>query len=350
MRTLAPVVALLAALAPAAACRPDFSTVEEACDGKVMGTNKIENQVAIDVFARIGCYRRLAKMTRPYMQFQVQEAVENHNRYQQVNTTEELWNQDGMHSEAPGMPEFTGVDAYERLDAVEYAGVDQYTLSAYLYSYWDDLGAVERIDFWFHDPAPRQSFLQPSWVAGGYAEGPLANFPGQRMAYMNIFHQMPVVEAAGKPIFYPKDGQLEVPTGFEAVDDKSPVYGMGVIGYPITITVGSTRTEGAGNAHGISIHDVSLKGPDGLVELQVETPDTDPEMRYSAAIYPLTELAPNADYTFDVELSWHDNDHLSYTTVFTTGPASAPHSFSGLGSGRLVPQRTLVQVPVHQPE
>lgn len=333
------VLALLTTLC-STACRPDFSTLEEACDGKVKGANKIENQDAIDVFARIGCYRRLAKMTRPYMQFQVQEAVENHNAYQQIHTTEEGWNADGMHSETSGLPGYTGADAYTRLEAVDYQGIEQYNLSYWTYSFWDNADAVERVDFWFPDPQSRQAFLQPSWIAGGYAEGPIENFPGERIAYMNIFYQVPVVEASGRPIFYPKDGQLDVPTGFEAVEDDNPMFGQGLIGYPITLTVGSMRTDGGGNAHGIEIHSSKLTGPQGPVEMQVFTPDLDPWMLYTAAFYPLTEFTPNSDYTFEVELSWHDHDHLSYEIAFSTGPQSVPHGFDVLlGSGRGIPER-----------
>ena len=123
---------------------------------------------------------------------------------------------------------------------------------------------MDRIDFWFPEPAVRQSYLQPAWVGGGDKEGPPEVDPERRIAYVNLFYQVPVLEHQANPVIFPKDGQEDVPTSFEALWDATATFGMGQLGYPITVTVGS---QGDPN---IQVRSSTLSGPDGNVELFVE--------------------------------------------------------------------------------
>ena len=285
------------------------------------------------MFERINCYRRLAKINRAAMQPQVQEAVENHNKYQLVNATEgdlDPWN--GIFGEESGKPHYTGSNPYERLEEVGYPNTDRGTLTFWEWSYQDDEDAVGRIDFWFHEPHVRQSYLQPAWVAGGYAEGPTEINPDRRIAYVNIYHQVPVRDHAGTPVIYPKDGQEDVPTSFEAVWAATASFGMGKLGYPITVTVGSLEHRATDNPHAIKVKSSSLKGPNGNIELFTETPDSHGYLRYSTAFYPLEVLAPNTTYTFEATMDWDTQQDRNITTSFTTGPESEPHGFGAIGT------------------
>lgn len=334
MRKILPVLVLPGL----AGCMPNFATVDEACDGKVPGSSNVANVNAVDVFARINCYRRVAKLNRARMDKQVQEAVENHNAYQLENATPEdldPWN--GIFDEQPGLPGYTGNDPIERLEETGYPNATSSTLTYWEWSYKDDQDAVERIDFWFPEPHVRQSYLQLSWVAGGYDEGATEVDPETRIAYVNIFHQVPVRDHAGTPAFFPKDGQEDVPTSFEAVWQATASYGMGQLGYPITATVGATEHAGSANPHNLNVKSAKLTGPEGEVELMIETPDTHGYLRYSVALYPLTPLQPNSEYTYEVVLDWTFNDDRSFTNTFRTGPEFEPHGFGGL-SGRGIPQ------------
>ncbi len=326
-----------------AACRPDFATVDEACDDRVPGSKKVTNDEAIEVFRRMGCYRRLARMGRAKMNPLIQEAVTNHNLYQQKNYLPEDW-PTKLGEEESGKPGFTGEDAYARLEAVGYTGGERGALGLWEYVYWDDEDPVSRVDFWFHDPEARQAVLQPSWVAGGYAEGPLQNAGPEhppKMAYMALFYQIPVREHAGSPVIYPKDGQEEVPTGFEAVDPNQVMYGQGMLGYPITLTVGSIEHGGDPNPHGIKIRASKLTGPGGEVSMTAFDPVSDPQMRYSAAFYPDEELQPNSEYTFEVTLDWGTQENRTFTSTFRTGRQWAPHSYRDLA--REVPPRPQIR-------
>jgi len=87
-------------------CRPEFATVDEACHDHVPGQAN-ETDVAIDVFHRVNCYRRVARMARGSTDHRMSAAAEAHARYVEENgvpadfTTEE-----------PGQPNFSGATPF----------------------------------------------------------------------------------------------------------------------------------------------------------------------------------------------------------------------------------------------
>lgn len=322
-------------------CLPTFETVEEACDGKVPGAKNASDE-AVDALARVSCYRRLAKLTRARIEPRLQEASEAHNLYTRAQGTEEAlasWN--GFFTEEPGQPFFTGETVYDRAEAAGYPNATAGGLSVWQYEYLDGQEATDRIDFWFPDPDVRQSYLQLAWVGGAYAAGPSDHVSTTQMANMEIFYQIPVLDHAGVPVVYPVDGQRDVHLSYEPVDPNSFGYGLGELGYPITVTVGGTTHSGGDNPHQISVNQATLTGPEGDITLLTATPSEHPFLRYTVAFVPEVPLQANTEYTFFAELSWVDQPNRKVESIFTTGSDPSPHSFARIGANDLPRKPTI---------
>lgn len=324
------------------ACLPSFETVEEACDGKVPGSKNAPEQ-AIDAMARVSCYRRLTKLTRARIEPRLQEASEAHNLYTRAQATEEAlaaWT--FFFEEEAGQPHYTGVTVYDRAEAAGYPVANDGGLGVWQFEYLDDQSATDRIDFWFPDPDVRQSYLQPAWVGGAYAAGPSDHVPDSMLANMEIFYQIPTLDHAGTPVTYPVDGQREVHTSYEPIDPSSFGYGLGELGYPITVTVGSTTAGSGENPHELEVHRAVLTGPTGELLLLTAIPGEHPLLRYTVAFVPELPLEANTEYNFSAELSWTDQPNRNIDLTFTTGSEPSPHSFRQVQTAEL-PKKPIIR-------
>jgi hypothetical protein len=301
---------LLLLIANLLACK-NFTTLEEACHDKVPGEQHVNSNGEIDAMWRINCYRRLVGLPRGRINKRVQEATENHMSYLKKNQ-EELIDGASFFRENNGWPGFTGVDVQGRLDKVEYEWDGSPTGWGIWEHIWLDefTKSKDRIDFWAHDPYSRETFLQPSWVDGGYAQSPI--FGSGQIGYLVIFYDFPAPQRADRPILFPKDEMEQVPPTYLSYDSFDPLCGQ-ELGFPITITVGSDNATGgfgsSSNPYDLKLDFASLHGPDGAVKLDTRQPGDGKNpggfLLYTVAAIPLTPLKPNSWYTFEAAITWN---------------------------------------------
>lgn len=309
MRHLVPLVALVAA------CQPAFSSIDEACPEKVPGEGD-NTEVAVGVFRRVGCYRRFAGLGPARMDSRISDAARAHALYVQQN---------GPASnpllESPDEPAFTGVDPLERMIARGYELSGNFSAS---YGFWEGLFVYDEsfdpeaiADDWMWGQYGRQGVLQPDWVDAGYGST-------DSWAVVTILYDFPALEAIGRPVAWPRDGQTDVPPSWTYVYDDGAQPLFDPVGYPITFTVGSDDPDsslGAQNPYNLVLLDSSLEGPDGPVEFNTVTPDSSPyDFPYTVALVPDAPFEANTTYTATVRLRWNGRETTGeFATTFTTG-------------------------------
>lgn len=315
MRTL--LVCLLVALC---GCRPHFDTVEEACHDRVPGQGRATAQ-AIEVVKRANCYRRVARMARGSVDYRVSAAAASHAQYIQENG---IPLETSALREEPGEPGFTGELPPDRVAAQGYDLGDNYDDDI---GYWE--GVFERADSfnpgsiadgWMESPYSRQAVLQPSWKDAGYGVS-------TTWAVLTIIFDYPAPEHMFRPVVYPADGQIDVPSEVRwiAVND-GVVPPSARVGYPITVTVGSDDG-GSGleddNPYELLLLHAEISGPDGLIDHYELVPEGVPfDFPFSVAIIPRDPLEPNTTYTASFEIGWNAQLNKDVVTTFTTAPDS----------------------------
>lgn len=301
----------------------NFDSVDDACRDGVRG-ERHGSDAAADVVGRISCYRRFVGLDRGDIDKRITAAVESHADYlgtnQVLSTTGDWW------AESPGLPGFTGVGSFDRLEAAEYlvASVG----SAFV---WEVLlpaagGGTGVIDEVLIDPFARDALLAPAWEGGGYAEfgDPVL---GGDFAYMNIVLYYPSGSRATRPVVYPQDGQTDLPTSWNVDPTDAAFAGLPeVAGFPISFTMGSSRVVTGDNPLEVAVLNSTITGPSGEVPHVVLLPGLyTVGVNWSTAILaPLAPLEPNTDYTVEADLAWVDVPKKHEELVFTTGSVPAP--------------------------
>lgn len=324
----------------AVGCR--FDSVEDACPDHVPGQSH-GTDAAVDVIGRIGCYRRYVGLDRADIDGRITDAVVAHASYLAQNGT--IGQYGSWQAETPGLAGFTGADAFERLYASEYLVED--VGSAFV---WEVLLAIDDatdrgalVDEVIDDPFIRDVFLAPAWEGAGYAEGtdPVIG----TFAYMNIVLYFPSGARSGRPVVYPRDGQVDVPTSFALFDPGDPALAglPPVVGYPLTFTMGSsTLGSGSVNPLEVQVLESTILGPSGPVEHAVLLPTSYLSgVNWSTAILiPRAPLDPSTTYDVDARFSWIDRDNRHETLSFTTA-ATAPTTAvaRAAGSARVLAPR-----------
>jgi len=309
-----------------AGCYPFFETVDEACEDGVPGN--ADDVDAEELYQRVNCYRRVARMKPGQVNRRAQDAAEYHVLYLE-NVHGEEYTFDSLHplleDDTLGQP-FTGVTVWERL---EYQGYPITTASHWIWEFWDT-DAFEAFmpldqlvdEVWITNPYWRQAMLHPGWRAAGHATT-------QHWRYGLIIADLPSRAHASRPIVYPADGQTGLPLtwttyAFE-IGDGLPIAKE--VGLPITVHVGGeTYSGGHNNPYELVFDAGSLHGPDGELPFYPVEPDATPsdlDLPSTVIMVPMDPLEPDTTYTATFQISWNDNWRKDVETTFTTAPAGS---------------------------
>ena len=309
--SLLPVVWLVAG------CGAD--SIEDGCKNHIAGqAGSSPEELAI--FSRITCYRKYVGLDQARIVTNITEAAENHAYYLEQNQvlTNDPYNWPYEYAGGVG---FTGEDSFARLDASQY--FVETTATAFVWEVLilveDDFSYEQLIDDYMVDPFFRDAFLAPSWEGGGYGEGTDPTWG--RFGYMNIVLYFPSGSRTTRPVVYPQDGQVDVPTTWVRTFEDAAMDLPVETGMPISFTVGSARITSGINPLEVNVKSSSIRGPSGELEHQVLLPGYYAGgVNWSTAILvPVQPLEPNTTYDVEVELSWIDQNSRKEELSFTTG-------------------------------
>lgn len=313
-----------------------YATVDEACKDHVPG-EKHGSADAVEAFGRLNCYRRFLKIKVGAIDPDVSDAVEAHMSYLIRNdifvSGGDPWDED------PDLQGFTGVDLYDRLDAFGYPTTDGFTDGAWQVILYQDRETEDLIDETMHSPYIRDVYLQPSWTAVGWASG--QDSLQHRWVYANILYPLPTFARLNKPVVYPRDEQLDVPPSYTSeYGGEDPMAHYGDVGYPITITVGSTELSGGSNIYELHLLEATLEGPDGPVETLVIEPQLFSwgPLLTTVIIVPVEPLHPSSTYSLDAKVKWNYGERRVQTTFHTGTAADAARGVPRMFRRPLFPQ------------
>lgn len=296
------------------ACRPSFVTVDDACHPAVKGAEN-GTMLANDFQQRVDCHRRLAGLNRVKLEPAVSSAAEAHATYMAGLGLATPYEESGEGG-------FTGQTVFDRLDYAGFEDPGSNQLGVWeIYGYRGALAVDELVDqaliagLFLREPV----MVSSSWAAGyGDADGWLE--------YVLVF-DFPADSHLNRPVVYPVDGQLEVPTSFYAVEPEAPsgsewLQWGELRGYPITLTFGSTQASGAWNSatnvYDVQVTQLELEGPEGLVPVDWVSPgDGRSWLNFTVGVVPKEPLEPSATYSLHASGTRGD-DSWSVDSSFST--------------------------------
>lgn len=298
----------------------DRESVDSACANNIGGASNATHD-AIHYFSRVNCYRRYAGMGKVRIEKHIQEATVNHASYLTMNFDPSLpWDASELELEDPSKEGFTGVDGFQRIDRESYVNATSHGA----WTHTDRSIPADRspsgwaavVDEEMHHFIFRQKFLQPrSWGVGLAVDG--------MWRYSFEVYNFPADSHVNKPVVYPRNGQVDVPTtsynywGFDGYEIPE-----GDTGFHITATVGSIQggTWLDMNPYDLVASNVNLTDEQGAdLEFWLITPDsvTPGPFLYTVAVVPKAPLAPSTTYTMTAQIDWVDGTKMVETT-FTT--------------------------------
>jgi hypothetical protein len=300
-----------------AGCAPNFESLDEACLDVLPGERHL--QVPSVLLDRITCYRRFVGLAPGKITRGAQRAAASHASYLEINdivdedvSSEELFNED------PNLAGFTGITVWDRLE--DAGAID--TESTVGIGIWNVfLSDVTEVDPDEHlaDPYFRDVAFQPLWIGAGYAE--LDTVLGDTAGYMNMTYAFPPGRRIYNPVVYPKDGQTEVPLAWVPYGHASdPMSAQTIVGYPITITVGSDTVTGGTNPFELRVLSATLTGGrQGSIPLIEVLPGSYPwgQMQATVILAPVVPLFPDVEFTLEAEIEWNIHKR-KISTTFTT--------------------------------
>lgn len=312
-----------------ASCGP-YDGVDAACPEGLPGDRLVAEDDAA-MFLRFSCYRRYVGLPRLPFARGVQQAVQSHVTYLDENgildpdspnyflvgnprgDTTPLFVQD------PKLPFFTGASVSDRL--LRFQALDTNARA----DVWDIFfGSTDEGDYdaLIADPYFRDVVFQPLVAGVGFASFGV----GQEVfAYANVLYAFPSNARTDRPVVYPRDGQLDVPTSYVPyATSLDPIAVRDVVGYPITITVGSYEGNRTENPYDLLFVSSSLIGPEGEeVELVRAGPAQYPwgPLQATLIAVPTAPLLPDSTYEFEAEIRWNVRQRKRVRTVFSTAPA-----------------------------
>jgi hypothetical protein len=301
-----------------------FETVDEACRDHLAG-EKHGSAAAIETFSRVTCYRRFVGLDQARLNRRVSEATLGHAQYlarHGLLASDGWWN-----LQEPGLPGFTGVDAYDRLEDAGYLAENVGSMFIWEVLLLTD-GGLDRqglIDAYIANPFLRDVFLAPAWEAGGWAEA-VDTVNGLPFAYSDIVLYFPSGARSGRPVAYPADGQTGVPTSWQVTDRQSTWQLQSlppVAGFPISFTVGSDEVNlRSSNPLNLTVTSSTILGPDGPVDHVVVLPGSyvHGTLWATGILIPTEPLQPGTTYQVEANLSWISRSHKKVELSFETAP------------------------------
>ena len=291
---------LLPALALLSACSSEGKG-DEACSADVYGYDcpTAEARAALD---RANELRDLAGLGPFLLDPLLDQASQAHADWMAGNGTLD-------HYEVPGSDGYTGDWVWDRMEAAGYP--------LEMGHGWSEVvafgtGPAASVDNWVGSVYHRISFMSPEVEAAGF---------GINGSYAGMAFVTPYPDSGRAAVLFPGDGQTDVPTSFDSnAEIPDPVEGKGVVGYPISVSVGAA-TAGADstNPYSLSLVDAVVTGPDGELELVLLDPSVDEYMFNMVAAVPTSPLQANATYEVELTVNWSGSEE-TLTGSFTTAP------------------------------
>lgn len=253
---------------------------------------------------------------------EAQIAAEAHGTYLEQNEVLSDENALGsaLYVESGGGEAFNGQTAGDRLERTGAVGggADWET--------WERVLLVtDDPDELFRDPWSREALLQPAWIGAGVdlipypivlpdtvdtdtVDTDIDDAEVDRL-YINLVYGMPSYKAMVRPVVYPVDGQLDVPTSYTPSDTAdNPLAVAPEIGFPITITVGSDRVSSGSNPYGLALGAARMVDEDGLVlDLVTMNPQQlrSGDLRTSIVVAAREPLRPGVVYKLEANVTWN---------------------------------------------
>jgi hypothetical protein len=271
---------------------------------------------------RIQCHRRLVGLPAGKVTTEAQIAAEAHGTYLEMNEVLSDANALGsaLYIESAGGEAFNGQTAGDRLERTGAVG------QGAEWETWERvLLATDDPDELFRDPWSREALLQPAWIGAGVDVIPYpipdpildpADTPAEEddalevdRLYINLVYAMPSYKAMIRPLVYPTDGQLDVPTSYTpSGDPDNPLAVATEIGFPITISVGSDRLSGGSNPYQLALGASRMVDEDGLViDLVTMNPQSSRsgDLRTSVVLAAREPLRPGVVYDLEASVTWN---------------------------------------------
>lgn len=275
-------------------------SVDAACQDSDVGDPDASDAQQAGLY-RANCYRALMGLDAGLLEERLDVSAQAHADYMKSNNTL-------THQETAGKSGYTGEWVWDRAEAEGYPFTGGMSIGEVV-AYGSD--AAGSVDGWMNSVYHRLPFASPEWREAGF---------GQAGLYSAMTVVTPWPDSGGSAILYPVDGQLDVPARFDSDGEwPDPAPSAGMVGPPITVTVGSAdTTRSSQNPYDLQLLDASLEGPDGAVDLLSLVPDDDPYLVYGVALVPTSPLSPGAEYSVSVTVSWTGGEETlqgSFTTA-----------------------------------
>jgi hypothetical protein len=278
------------------------SDVTAACETKTYGYTA-PTASAQEALEQTNCYRNLMGLSRGKLNAQLDDAAQAHADYMYGLGTI-------THQESSSEDGFTGEWVDDRMEAAGYS-LEYGTMFSEVVAY--GYGPAQSIDGWVGTVYHRVPFTMPTWLEQGF---------GQTDLFSSMSFVTPIPDGEHQAVIFPADGQTDVPIDFDSdseIPDPAPSHG--VIGYPITVTVGAPDYSGDEyyNPYDLSLVDAVVWGPGGEeIDILTMDPTTDDLIYVMAAVMPIDPLEEGATYEAEITVKW-DGDTETLYTEFTTG-------------------------------
>lgn len=256
---------------------------------------------AVAALDRANCIRQILGLEPGSLHPALDDATQAHADYMATNGILE-------HQEEVGNAGFTGVGVWDRLEAAGYPLEPGTSWSEVVAEGEGPVGSVDR---WLNSVYHRIPFTMASWIGVGF---------GQAEVYSSMTFVAEYPAGRRVAVLYPADGQTDVPWSFDSdTEFPDPAPNHGVVGPPITVTVGEAMVSGpATNPHELELISARLVGPDGELALETLTPDEDEFLGFALAAIPVEALQPLTDYEVEMVVSFEGGEE-TLTGTFTTG-------------------------------
>jgi len=265
----------------------DKFTVTGACGTTDFGYGS-PSKAARDGLDRSNCYRSLMGLELGTLDRRLDDAAQSHADY--------MADHDMItHQESSSKTGFTGEWVWDRMETVGYPVEAGFAWSEVV-SYGFDAEAA--VDGWMGTVYHRIPFSQPVWTDVGF---------GLTGDYAAMAFVTPYPDGVHEAVLFPVDGQADVPTSFDSdTETPDPAPAHGVVGYPITVTVGGENPTGPfEDPFNLRLLDASLWESDGgEVDVITMDPTTDDSLYVMAAMIPVEPLSANTEYEAEMTVEW----------------------------------------------
>jgi len=293
---------IFVAIASGLGCVDDGESGENGmdCDVSFYGYDcpSEDAQMALD---RINELRGIMGVEGTVLESRLDEASQSHAEYMLMHGL--------SHSEDANSAGFTGEQVWDRMEAFGYPLEAGNLWSEVVSMGYDPVGAI---DGWVGSVYHRIPFTSPQLVEVGF---------GQDGVYSSMATVAPYPIPVHDAVLYPADGQVDVPTTFDSDTEwPDPAPQHGVVGYPISVSVGtSATTSSSNNPYDVTVIEAEVTGPDGVLDVLTLQPAYDDGMYNMVALLPTTPLTASTTYDVYIVLSWGGQEDI-ISGSFQTAP------------------------------